>query len=78
MKSILVTGATGQIGGEVVAALRGAALKGVDAVFLVWVRSLEAAANTIRIAAHAERIVLLSSPDRHAADFSGPPVNAIG
>jgi len=109
MKRILVTGATGQIGGEVVAQLRDAkcrvralsrsdsaanlpsdvetvqgdlsapdtldaALKDVDAVFFVWLGSLEAAARTIpRVAAHTDRIVLLSSPHRTPHPFFQQP-----
>lgn len=108
MKRILVTGATGQIGGEVVAQLRGAgcrvraltrggqsslppdveiargdlsapdtlgaALDGVDAVFLVWLGTLDAAARTIpRLAARTDRIVLLSSPHRTPHPFFQQP-----
>jgi uncharacterized protein YbjT (DUF2867 family) len=109
MKRILVTGATGQIGGQVVEQLRGgdcriralsrqsrsanlpndveiaqgdlaipetldACLDGVDAVFLVWLAPLAAAAPAIeRIAAHAERIVLLSSPHRTDHPFFQQP-----
>jgi uncharacterized protein YbjT (DUF2867 family) len=108
MKRILVTGATGQIGGEVLAQLRGTgcrvralsrsataalpadveiargdlstpdtldeALNGVDAVFLVWVGTLEAAANAIpRIAARTERIVLVTSPHRTPHPFFQQP-----
>jgi uncharacterized protein YbjT (DUF2867 family) len=109
MKRILVTGATGQIGGEVVEQLRGAGcriramsrdtrsahlphdvevvqgdltipatldacLEGIDAVFLVWLAPLAAASPAIeRIAAHAERIVLLSSPHRTNHPFFQQP-----
>jgi uncharacterized protein YbjT (DUF2867 family) len=98
MKRVLVTGATGQIGSEVVSQLRGtgcriramsrnprsanlsadvevvradlsapdtldACLDGIDSVFLVWMAPLEAAAPAVaQIAAHAQRIVLLTSP----------------
>jgi uncharacterized protein YbjT (DUF2867 family) len=108
MKRILVTGATGQIGGEVIAQLRGTgcrvralsrsataalppdveiargdlsapdtldeALTGVDAVFLVWIGTLAAAADAIpRIAARTERIVLLTSPHRTPHPFFQQP-----
>jgi uncharacterized protein YbjT (DUF2867 family) len=109
MKRILVTGATGQIGRQVVDALRrigcriramsrtppsanlprdvevvqgdlanaaslDACLNGVDAVFLVWVAPFAAAAPAIaRLAAHAERIVLLSSPHRTNHPFFQQP-----
>ena len=109
MKRVLVTGATGNVGREVVTQLRGAGcriraltrspqtanlpddvevvrgdlaaaetldagLEGVDAVFLVWVAPLAAAAATVeRIASHAERIVLLSSPHRTAHPFFQQP-----
>src|SRR5262245_54336975 len=105
MKRILVTGATGNIGRQVVHQLQGtgcriramsrnpdasslphdveivrgdwaapetldACLEGVDAVFLVWVAPVAAAPAAIqRIAAHAERIVLLSSPHRTPHPF---------
>jgi uncharacterized protein YbjT (DUF2867 family) len=107
---ILVTGATGQIGSEVVAQLRGtgcrvralsrsaesssslpreveiahgdltvpdtldAALADVDAVFLVWLGSLDAATHAIpRIAARTDRIVLLSSPHQTPHPFFQQP-----
>src|SRR5262245_1720426 len=109
MKRILVTGATGNIGREVAAQLRGtgceiralsrnpqaagvphdvevvagdlaepdsldACLKDVDAVFLVWVAPVTAAPAAMeRIAAHAERIVLLSSPHRTQHPFFQQP-----
>jgi uncharacterized protein YbjT (DUF2867 family) len=109
VRRVLVTGATGQIGREVVAQLRGtgcqiraltrnpesanlpreveivrgdlaaadtldAALKGVDAVFLVWVAPLAAAAGAVeRIAAHAERVVLLTSPHNVPHPFFQQP-----
>jgi uncharacterized protein YbjT (DUF2867 family) len=109
MKRILVTGATGNVGRQVVAQLsatgcriralsrnpqsanlpkdvevvRGdlavpgtldTALEGVDAVFLVWVLPLAAAATTLqRIASHAERIVLLTSAHRTAHPFFQQP-----
>ena len=98
MSRILVTGATGHIGRQVVDRLLGtgcriraltrnpesaslpgevdivrgdlanadtldAALTGVDAVFLVWLAPLAAAPGALeRIAAHAQRLVLLTSP----------------
>src|SRR5262245_10465307 len=106
---VLVTGATGHVGREVVAQLRttgcrvralsrnprsanfpgdvevvggdlGAAdtlddsLRGVDAVFLVWVLPLVAAAAAVqRIARHVPRIVLLSSPHRTPHPFFQQP-----
>jgi uncharacterized protein YbjT (DUF2867 family) len=109
MKRILVTGATGQIGAEVVAQLRttgnqiraltrkpGSAnlphdvevvegdltthetlernLNGVDAVFLVWTAPVESASIAVaRIASHAERIVLLTSPHRTPHPFFQQP-----
>src|SRR5215207_8297592 len=109
MKRILVTGATGQIGSEVLTQLRatecriraltrnpGAAsvprdvevvqgdladpdtldpcLEGVDAVFLVWLAPLAAAAPALaRIASHTERIVLLSSPHQTDHPFFQQP-----
>jgi len=109
MKRILVTGATGNVGRQVVAQLRSTgcqiralsrnpqsanlpkdvevargdlavpgtldtALEGVDAVFLVWVLPLAAAATTLqRIASHAERIVLLTSAHRTAHPFFQQP-----
>jgi len=108
-KRVLVTGATGQIGREVVAQLRDtgcriraltrnpesanlpadvevvrgdlaipdtldAALTGVDAVFLVWVAPLAAAAGALeRIAAHAQRVVLLTSPHNVPHPFFQQP-----
>ena len=109
VKRVLVTGATGQIGGEVVAQLRGtgcqvraltrnpesaslpadlevargdlavpdtldAALRDVDAVFLVWLAPLAAAAGALeRIAAHAGRVVLLTSPHNVPHPFFQQP-----
>src|SRR5262245_58441837 len=109
MKRVLVTGATGQIGSEVVSRLRGsgcriralsrnprsaklppdveivpgdlsapetldACLNGIDSVFLVWMAPLAAAAPAIeRIAAHARRIVLLTSPHRTPHPFFQQP-----
>ncbi|HVH56847.1 MAG TPA: NAD(P)H-binding protein, partial [Vicinamibacterales bacterium] len=108
MKRILVTGATGNIGREVVAQLRTTnnrvramtrspasanlpegvdvvrgdltsdvlddCLAGVDAVFLVWTAPIAAAAAAVqRIASHAERIVLLSSPHRTEHPFFQQP-----
>jgi uncharacterized protein YbjT (DUF2867 family) len=109
MKRILVTGATGNIGREVVGQLRttgcriralsrspqsanlpdgvevvrgdlaepetlDACLEGVDAVFLVWVAPIAAAAPAIeRIAAHAGRLVLLSSPHTTPHPFFQQP-----
>ena len=109
MKRILVTGATGQIGSEVLTELRatecrlraltrnpGSArvprdvevvqgdladpdtldpcLEGVDAVFLVWLAPLAAAAPALaRIASHTERIVLLSSPHQIDHPFFQQP-----
>jgi uncharacterized protein YbjT (DUF2867 family) len=49
-------------------------LEGVDAVFLVWVAPIAAAATVLeRIASHAERIVFLSSPHRTAHPFFQQP-----
>jgi uncharacterized protein YbjT (DUF2867 family) len=49
-------------------------LEGVDAVFLVWVAPIAAAAMALeRIASHAERIVFLSSPHRTAHPFFQQP-----
>ena len=109
MKRILVTGATGNVGRQVVAQLSATgcqiralsrnpqsanlpkdvevargdlavpgtldiALEGVDAVFLVWVLPLAAAATTLqRIASHAEHIVLLTSAHRTAHPFFQQP-----
>ena len=109
MKRILVTGATGNVGRQVVAQSRAtgcriralsrspqsanlpqdvevvrgdlsmpetldAGLEGVDAVFLVWVAPIAPAAKALeRIASHAERIVLLSSPHRTAHPFFQQP-----
>jgi len=109
MTRILVTGATGQIGREVVSQLHGAGcriramsrnpqsaklpagvevvqgdllapetldacLTGIDSVFLVWLGALAAASPAIdRIAAHAERIVLLTSPHRTPHPFFQQP-----
>jgi uncharacterized protein YbjT (DUF2867 family) len=106
---ILVTGATGHIGRQVVDQLRGtgcqiraltrhpesaalprevevvrgdlaaadtldAALKDVDAVFLVWLAPLAAAAGALeRFAAHAERVVLLTSPHNVPHPFFQQP-----
>ena len=50
------------------------ALNGVDAVFVVWVLPLAAAAAAVeRIASHARRIVLLSSPHRTPHPFFQQP-----
>jgi uncharacterized protein YbjT (DUF2867 family) len=109
MKRVLVTGATGQIGSEVVSQLRvtgcviramsrnlrsgtlpadielargdlsapdtlDACLDGIDSVFLVWTAPLAAAAPAIeRIAAHARRVVLLTSPHRTPHPFFQQP-----
>jgi uncharacterized protein YbjT (DUF2867 family) len=110
MKRILVTGATGNIGREVVAQASAAgcrvralsrsprtavnlppdvdvvsgdlaapdtldaSLDGIDAVFLVWVAPLAAAAPALeRLASRVERIVLLSSPHRTAHPFFQQP-----
>jgi uncharacterized protein YbjT (DUF2867 family) len=109
MKHVLVTGATGQIGSELVSQLRGAGclvramsrhprstslpadvefvlgdltapdtldacLDGVDSVFLVWLAPLATAAPAIeRIAAHAQQIVLLTSPHRTPHPFFQQP-----
>jgi uncharacterized protein YbjT (DUF2867 family) len=109
MKRVLVTGATGNIGHQVVDQLRASGcriralsrspqsaslphdvevvrgdlsaaetldecLQGVDAVFLVWVAPLAAAAAALeRIASHAERVVLLSSPHRTKHPFFQQP-----
>jgi uncharacterized protein YbjT (DUF2867 family) len=109
MKRVLVTGATGQIGSEVVSQLCGgdcriramsrnpraanlppdvevlsgdlsapetldACLNGVDSVFLVWMAPFAAASPVIeRIAAHARRIVLLTSPHRTPHPFFQQP-----
>jgi uncharacterized protein YbjT (DUF2867 family) len=49
-------------------------LNGVDAVFVVWVLPLAAAAASVeRIASHARRIVLLSSPHRTPHPFFQQP-----
>jgi len=49
-------------------------LAGVDAVFLVWTAPIAAAAAAVqRIASHAERIVLLSSPHRTEHPFFQQP-----
>ena len=49
-------------------------LEGVDSVFLVWVAPFVSAAAVIeRIASHAERIVLLSSPHRTPHPFFQQP-----
>jgi uncharacterized protein YbjT (DUF2867 family) len=105
MKRVLVTGATGNIGRQVVGQLGATAcriralsrspqsahlphdvevvrgdlsvpdtldecLEGVDAVFLVWVAPIAAAAAALeRIASSAERIAFLSSPHRTAHPF---------
>ena len=109
MKQILVTGATGNVGRQVVAQLRGTGcrirtlsrnpqsanlpddvevvsgdlaapetldggLKGVDTVFLVWLAPLAAAPAAVeRIASHAGRIVLLTSPHRTPHPFFQQP-----
>jgi uncharacterized protein YbjT (DUF2867 family) len=109
MMRVLVTGATGQIGSEVVSQLRGsgrriramsrnprssdlpanvevvggdlsapdtldACLDGIDSVFLMWMAPLSAAAAAVaRIAAHAKRIVLLTSPHRTPHPFFQQP-----
>ena len=109
MPRILVTGASGNIGREVVAELRAAdllvralsrnplsgnlpdgvdavrgdlvvpetldrALDDIDAVFLVWVAPLAAAADAIaRIASRVDRIVFLSSPIRTDHPFFQQP-----
>jgi uncharacterized protein YbjT (DUF2867 family) len=106
---VLVTGATGTIGRQVIEHLRAAGLriramtrhpqaarlppdvevvsrdlsvpetlddcvKGVDAVFLVWVLPLATAAAAVtRIASHSERIVFLSAPLRTAQPFFQQP-----
>jgi uncharacterized protein YbjT (DUF2867 family) len=108
-RRVLVTGATGNIGREVVAGLRAGniavramsrdpssaslpdgvdvvrgdltapgtldrALDDVDAVFLVWVSPLDAAADTIgRMAPRVGRIVFLSAPIRTAHPFFQQP-----
>jgi uncharacterized protein YbjT (DUF2867 family) len=49
-------------------------LDGIDSVFLVWMAPLAAAAPAIaRIAAHAKRIVLLTSPHRTPHPFFQQP-----
>jgi len=109
MKRILVTGATGNVGRELVRQLRASestvralsrnpksanfpadvevvhgdlsapetldqGLNGVDAVFLVWVAPFAAAAPALeRIAHHARRIVLLTSPHRVQHPFFQQP-----
>ena len=109
VKRVLVTGATGHIGRQVVDQLRGtgcqiraltrnpesadlprevevvrgdlaaadtldAALTGVDAVFLVWLAPLAAAPGAVeRIAAHTERLVLLTSPHNVPHPFFQQP-----
>ena len=109
MKKVLVTGATGNIGRQVVSQLPGTGcrirafsrspqsanlphhvevvrgdlsvpetldvcLQGVDAVFLVWVAPMAAAAAALeRIASRVERIVFLSSPHRTAHPFFQQP-----
>lgn len=109
MKRVLVTGATGQIGGEVLRQLRAAghhiraltrkpetaafpegvevcggdlaspetfeqSLNRIDAVFLVWLGPLEAAAPAVaKIAPQVDRIVLLTSPHRTPHPFFQQP-----
>jgi uncharacterized protein YbjT (DUF2867 family) len=109
MKRILVTGGTGNVGGELVKQLRATdcqirvlsrnpqsavlpadvevvrgdlsapetldeGLKGVDAVFLVWVAPLAAAAPAVeRIARDPKQIVLLTSPHRVQHPFFQQP-----
>jgi uncharacterized protein YbjT (DUF2867 family) len=109
MTRVLVTGATGQIGSEVISQLRDtgcriramsrnprsahlppdvevvrgdlcapdtldACLTGIDSVFLVWIAPLAAAAPALeRIAAHARKIVLLTSPHRTPHPFFQQP-----
>ncbi|MFB7513780.1 NAD(P)H-binding protein [Streptomyces sp. NPDC056144] len=108
---ILVTGATGRVGGAVVARLHatgvpvralvrgaadlpegveavrgdladpaslGAALEGVDAVFLVWpFLSAEGASVVVdAIGKHARRVVYLSSAGVGAAEEPGDPITA--
>jgi len=109
MNQILVTGATGKVGRQVVAQLRdtgcriralsrnpqsanlpddvevvsgdlaapeslGSGLKGIDTVFLVWVAPFAAApAAVARIASHAGRVVLLTSPHRTPHPFFQQP-----
>jgi uncharacterized protein YbjT (DUF2867 family) len=109
MRRILVTGATGNVGREVVSQLLAtnaqvraltrnpdaaslppavelvcgdltvpatfdACLDGVDAVFLVWTASPEAAPAAVeRLARQAKRIVFLSSPHKTAHPFFQQP-----
>jgi uncharacterized protein YbjT (DUF2867 family) len=109
MRRVLVTGATGNIGREVVEQLRDTgcriralsrnpevanlssqvevvygdltlpdtldeSLREVDAIFLVWVAPLGAAAAAVeRIASRVQRIVLISSPHRTAHPFFQQP-----
>jgi uncharacterized protein YbjT (DUF2867 family) len=85
---ILVTGATGQIGSEVVAQLRAcgdlsapetleSALEDVGAIFLVWVAPPVFAARAIEcIASRVERVVFLSAPIRTNHPFFQQP-NAV-
>jgi uncharacterized protein YbjT (DUF2867 family) len=51
-----------------------ACLNGIDSVFLVWIAPLAAAAPALeRIAAHARRVVLLTSPHRTPHPFFQQP-----
>ena len=109
MRPILVTGATGNVGRELVVRLRAAgravraltrnpksanlpgdveivagdlsapgtldaSLDGIDDLFLVWVAPFAAAGAAVdRIASHAKRVVLLSSPHRTDHPFFQQP-----